>query len=35
MKRICFSYRYQYDDEGNVTGSYEKLEMTLELEIID
>ena len=28
-------YRYQYDDEGNVTGGYEKLEMTLELEIID
>ena len=28
-------YRYSYDLEGNVTGGYEELHMTLELKIID
>ena len=28
-------YRYNYDLEGNVTGGYEELHMTLELKIID
>ena len=28
-------YRYKYDDEGNVTGGFEELHLTLELQIID
>jgi len=28
-------YRYNYDAEGNVTGGYEELHMTLQLQIID
>ena len=28
-------YRYNYDSDGNVTGGYEELEMTLQLEILD
>lgn len=28
-------YRYSYDEEGNLTGNYERLELELELEIID
>ena len=28
-------YRYNYDAEGNVTGGYEELHLTLQLQIID